>query len=108
MKLASILLATVMVTAMAGQAAEARDHDGWRNHQRAVRNYNKQLQRQQRANNRIVRQLNNNYGYGWNGGWNGGFDPGNSRPWDNAHDNSIRALQEIQRMQQAQQGARWW
>ncbi len=30
MKLPSIFLAAVMIFALAGQAAEARDHDGWR------------------------------------------------------------------------------
>lgn len=103
MKIVSIFLAAVMVSALAGQAAEARDHDGWRNHQRrawqnqrkAWRNYNKQLQRQQRWNY-------NNFGYYPYGGGQGG------RPWDNAHDNSIRALQEIQRNQQILNAQRGW
>ncbi len=101
MKLTSIFLAAVIVSAMAGQAADARDHDGWRNHNRAWKNYNKQIRRQQKWNNRVWRNnnpyWNNAYGYG-----------GRARPWDNMHDNSIRALQEIHAMQQAQNRARFW
>ncbi|MBA3858144.1 MAG: hypothetical protein C0507_14665 [Cyanobacteria bacterium PR.3.49] len=104
MKITSIFLAAVMVSAIAGQAAEARDHDGWRHQQKAMHQINKQIRKNQRQAWRQTWNNNNR----WNNGWNRSYDPGNSRPWDNMHDNSMRALQEIQRMQQAQSGYRYW
>ncbi len=104
MKLSSIFLAAVMVSAMAGQAAEARDHDGWRNQQKAMRHYQKQMRQQQRWNNRNWR---NNSILPFNNGFQRGYDPGNQRPWDNAHDNAIRAEQAI-RAQQAAQARGYW
>jgi len=101
-----MFLAAVMVSAMAGQAVEARDHDGWRNQQRAWRNYNRNLQRQQRQLQRQQRWNNNTV-------FRNIFPSGinrnnpnlyiNRRPWDNAHDNAIRALQEQRAAQAAQQ-----
>ncbi|HNB23734.1 MAG TPA: hypothetical protein PKZ32_15070 [Candidatus Melainabacteria bacterium] len=99
MKIASIFLAAVMVTAMAGTAVEARDHDGWRHHQqRAWRNYNKQFRHNQN------RYWNNNRGYY---GWNRVQRP-NGRPWDNAYDNAMRAEAAIRAEQQAQRGFFWY
>lgn len=100
MKITSIFLAAVMVIAMAGQAAEARDHDGWRKHQqRSWRNYNKQMRQQQKWQYNQWRKSQN---------WNRGFRPG--RPWDNAHDNAMRAEAAIRAEQarQAMQRGYWW
>jgi|GEM_PF-4010127 len=103
MKITSIFLAAVMVIAMAGQAAEARDHDGWRKHQqRSWRNYNKQMRQQQKWQYNQWRKSQN-----WNNNWRG-FRPG--RPWDNAHDNAMRAEAAIRAEQarQAMQRGYWW
>ncbi len=83
MKLFSTLLAAVMTFALAGQAAEARDHDGWRNGQQRVhvnnglhRGWNKN----HRAWNKNQRNWNNNQ-RSWNNNqrsWNN-----NQRSWNN-------------------------
>jgi len=109
MKITSIFLAAVMVSAIAGQAAEARDHDGWRNQQRARINFNKQLRKQQ---NRAWR--NNNWNNRYNGSWNNGYNGWNSASAKRQHGLNIMqaqsqyALQEIRRMQQAQNPGRFW
>ncbi|PZM85139.1 MAG: hypothetical protein DKT66_02875 [Candidatus Melainabacteria bacterium] len=98
MKLTSLFLAAVMVSAMAVQTAEARDHHGWRNqHRNWNNNYNRKIWKQQRAwNNKMYKQSWNN---------RGGYRPG--RPWDNAYDNAMRA-EAIQRQQQAMQYGWYW
>jgi len=70
MKISSIFLAAVMIFALAGQAAEARDHHGWRDndHHRSWNNGN------------------------WNNGnWNNGQRMGWNRGWGNNRRNRYQA-----------------
>ena len=101
MKISSIFLAAVMVSAMAGQSAEARDHHGWRNQHKAWHNYRKQIQKQQKWNHRFYNQA-----YRYNG-WNSVGRP-SGRPWDNAYDNAMRAEAAIRAEQQARRGFFWY
>ncbi len=77
MKLASIFLAAVMIFALAGQAAEARDHDGWRHH-RDYRGWhnNNNWNRWNRGNH--YGWYNHRRYHAWNNRWdtnhNGRFD----------------------------------
>jgi hypothetical protein len=78
MKIASIFLAAVMTFALAGQAAEARDHDGWRHHHGHYgwHNNNNNWNRWNRGNHYGWR--NNHRYHAWNNRWdtngNGRFD----------------------------------
>jgi hypothetical protein len=87
MKLYSIFLAAVMIFALAGQAAEARDRDGWRTQVRLNNNWNRGLHRGWYKN-----QWNNNRRYqAWNQNRSWGRPSG--RPWDTMENRSWQALQ---------------
>ncbi len=87
MKLSSIFLAAVMIFALAGQAAEARDHDGWRKHHN---HWNRGLHRGWYNNHRKYQAWNNRNG--WNQrSWN----RGRQRPWDTMENRSQYALQRM-------------
>ncbi len=103
MKLISTFLAAVMIFALAGQAAEARDHNGWRKGQQRVqvnhglhRGWNNNHRgwnnnhRSWNKNHRKYQAWNNRRAYNQNRqSWNGG----RARPWDTMENRSQHALQ---------------
>ncbi len=120
MKLISTILAAVMTFALAGQAAEARDHNGWRKgHQRVQvnqglhrgwnknnhgwnknhRGWNNNHRKYQAWNNNKAWNSNNNRNRAWNKNnkaWNqnrGSFNGASGRPWDTRENRAQQALQ---------------
>ncbi len=85
MKLPSIFLAAVMIFALAGQAAEARDHDGWR---KGHNHWNRGLHRGWN-NHRKYQAWNNRNAWNQNRAWNGA----SGRPWDTRENRAQQALQ---------------
>lgn len=82
MKFASIFLAAVMIFALAGQAAEARDHDGWRHHRHHRSWNNNNWNRWNRGNHYGWRNHNRRY-HAWNNrSWNNNWDTNRNGRFD--------------------------